>query len=317
MGRPRKVGESSKAVRGEKSQLSTHSTRALLPALAPDPDPSHQSSIVLDASDQPITAVSRSAAVALITKAIRETSSQSNPSECDSPGGRKPLAQGDLMLHQHNLQDSISQNENDCVEPIQKNPPVFEKASNVHMVEGLDPMDDGLAVLSSTAISTQVLSTTHVVPKDEFKSDLPTPSNKLATGSRGRGRSSSRGHGRKRKSEQCNPTPQPKRQRGRPKRTGVRAVDFQSTTNELPQRKKRGRKPKLILPNTPRTTRAPLEISLEGGMVSGGAGPSMTLPSAVIVGQNGELVSQTPKVCHTTAIKYSRLSHINGTGTQV
>ena len=347
--RPRKVGESSKSNRGEKSQLATHSTRAVLP-VPPSTATQQSTTNLLDGSDQGIAAVSTATAVALIKKAIRETDIENGSSNTDSPAvdDGQQLAQSSLRDEQPKFdvssatqrpgiagiqERSVAQNagiagikednvaqivgiagipessvtQRPGIGAIQERRVTFEagiggiQESSVAGVDKVEQTDDSLAVLSSTAISSQVL---HTTTKEEFKIHLHTPSN-LATSSRGRGRSTGKGRSRKRKLEQPHPgssTSSSKRPRGRPKVVGVNS---QPAANEVPQRKRRGRKPKTVLPNTSHTILRPIApshggslSSLDGGAMNGEAGVSVIMPAGVVASSDGmrSFVSQTSKV---------------------
>lgn len=274
--RPRKIAES--AVRGELSQLATYSARAPMstpqtleasgPSIqardetaqtptvhsstqyAPKLDSNTQHGPLMDGSAQGISAVSQATAVALIQKAIKETNLE-NTTDIDQTPSKEKTRHARLTpnVPSASTPDEVSQEPTPLI--TQPSRSLGERTLQADTPQA--SREDGLAVLSSSAISTQVFA---APPQQHtnYEFHMHTP-NSISSSLQGTAPSSGRGRGRKRKglTRPSGADAPPKRPRGRPKGSGNKLQPVEGAV-----KKRRGRKPKTFLPNTSHTMLQPL-----------------------------------------------------------
>lgn len=277
--RPRKTAES--AVRGDISQLATYSARAPVAthqtfgeselllqtrnesAQTPivnssahfvskvDSDTQHGS--LIDGNAQGISAVSQETAVALIQKAIKETS-LGNPENDQS--SNEENKSGHVVLTHNEPHTSTPPDMPQAPTPFITQPSHSLTENTLSQADtSRASREDGLAVLSSSAISTQIFSNPQPQQHTNYEFHMHTP-NSISNSLQGAGHGSGKGRGRKRKgvmNSTGSDTPS-KRPRGRPKGSGNKLQ--QSADGVV--KKRRGRKPKSFVPNTSHTMLQPI-----------------------------------------------------------
>ena len=258
---------------------------------APTVDPNAQGPI-LDGSAQGIGAVSQATAVALIQKALKETNLEKMSTDTIS---REERTEDGVLAHGDGNEATPQQPAN---KPLITQPSIILGEPQVDSNTRQTSREDGLAVLSSSALSTQVFSNPQ--PHTSYEFHMHTPSS-ISTSLQGVGRGSGKGRGRKRKSlarSSVSDIPQ-KRPRGRPKGSAAKLQPVEGSG----VKKRRGRKPKTLLPNTSHTMLQPLaprddvtmtvaDAVAPPSLTEGGAGMSVIMSAR----EEDDPTNQTAKV---------------------